>query len=268
MNITVVGSSSFLGQALLQENPGWHGVHHADVLQDNSIATKADVIINCALSPALRKQEYSAVHDIDAKIAATALNNDARYIMLSTRAVYGPAQARPLREDDKPHPATPYGRNKLRIEAGLQAALDDRLTVLRLGNIFGFEPGRETFFGRALTRLKETGVIEFDMSAETRRDFLSAPRFAQAITKIIAAPAPGIFNLGSGLATACGDIATWLLEGYCSGRLNVIDDTIRDEFALDMTRARTAFSLEETTGNDIRQDCIAIGQRLKNSVSS
>lgn len=264
MTVVAVGKSAFLARAVRDKSPqGWIFLSHADALKDTSWTKTATTVVNFAFSPALRTNEYDTSEDIDSKLAAL---SPAHYIMVSSRAAYGPATGDfGLRETQEAKPSTLYGRNKLKIELSLEKMLDSRLTILRLSNVFGHERGRNTFFGRALSGLAEHRTITFDMNPAQQRDFLAAWHFAGALIKIAANPAPGLFNLGAGYATPCSDIASWLIEGYGEGKLQVNDTGKEDQFWLDMTKTRAAYGISTISAAMLRQDCIACGKALRNS---
>ena len=48
---------------------------------------------------------------------------------------------RPLAETAPTGPSDAYGRHKLAVEHALRELLGERLTVLRLANVFGYERG-------------------------------------------------------------------------------------------------------------------------------
>jgi len=259
MTLIAVGKSSFLARAVAAKNPpGWVFLSHEEALGDTRWTRDAACVVNFAFSPRLRTGNYEASEDIDSRLLALA---PAKYIMLSTRMVYGPAGSA-LDETSAAQPSTPYGTNKLLVEQALQAKAVDRVTILRLSNIFGHEYGRPTFFGHALTTLKDKGEIAFDMDPDQRRDFLSVWRFADMLLTVAESPHAGVFNLGSGIGTACGDIANWLIEGYGTGSLAVNDSGKKDEFRLDTAKLSKAYGLPAVTAEDIRQDCIAVGKNL------
>lgn len=262
MTVVAVGKSSFLAGAVRDKNPeGWVFLSRNEALKDTSWAKDAKTVVNFAFSPILRTGDYSAAEDIDGRLAALAPQH---YIMISSRAAYGPASGDGrLRETDEAKPSTPYGRNKLAIEKLLEKTLGKRLTVLRPGNIFGHERGRATFFGRALSNLAEKKTITFDMNPQQTRDFLAAWHFADALIKIAAQPAPGLFNLGAGYATPCADIASWLIEGYGEGKLEVKDAGKEEQFWLDMAKTRGTYGLQAVPPATLKQDCIACGRQLK-----
>lgn len=259
MTLIAVGKSSFLARAVAAKNPpGWVFLSHEEALGNTAWTRDAGCVVNFAFSPRLRTENYMASEDIDSRLLALA---PAKYIMLSTRMVYGPADGT-LDETHAAQPNTAYGANKLLVEQALQARAADRVTILRLSNIFGHEYGRSTFFGHALTTLKDKGEIAFDMNPDQQRDFLSVWRFADMLLTVTENPHAGVFNLGSGTGTACGDIARWLIEGYGAGKLVVNDSGKKDEFRLDTTKLRKAYDLPIVMTQDIKQDCIAVGKNL------
>ena len=270
MTVVAVGKSAFLAGALRENSAAkdWVFLSHDEALRDTSWAGSASTIVNFAFSPALRTGAYDAGDDIDSRIATIIAGTQARYIMLSTRAVYGPGLGDSgLKEGQAENPATAYARNKLTIENALSKKLGDRLTVLRLGNIFGHEyqngNGRGTFFGLSLAGLAERKTIEFDMNPAQPRDFLAVWRFAGALAAIAAKPQAGLFNLGAGFGTSCKKIAEWLIEGYGEGSLVVNDKGRNDPFWLDMSKTRAAFSLPALREEDLRQDCLECGKTLR-----
>lgn len=266
MTIVAVGKSSFLAQAVAKSPAAkdWLFLPHADALAHPAWMEDATVVVNFAFAPQFKKQVYDTQGDFDSFLAKMLMGRDVRYIMLSSRVVYGRGDDFfDLREDREPNPAGPYGMAKLAIEQALADLLGDRLTVLRMGNIFGVERERATFFGMMIKGLIDNRKIVFDMGAETKRDFLSANRFADVLTRVAAKPAPGVFNIGSGLATPCGDVANWLIEGYGAGKLEVRNAALRDQFSLDVSRARAAWDIPAVTPEVLREDVIACGRRLR-----
>ena len=95
--------------------------------------------------------------------------------MLSSRKVYAPG-ALPLAETAATGPTDAYGRQKLATETALRQLLGERLTVLRLANIFGYErerPGaRPSLRPRARPPGRREGRIRYAMSPFVERDFL------------------------------------------------------------------------------------------------
>lgn len=264
MSIVVVGKNSMMGREMQKHFSGnrWMYLSHTQAQADASWTDNARCVINFAFSPALRHHEYDADQDIDLKLAR-AMNPQCHYIMVSSRAVYGPGVSNRLFETNTPHPQTLYGQNKWRIEQRLHEFCGDRLTVLRCANVFGDEYGRHSFFGMALTNLKNMGQVVFDMNPEVRRDFIAVWHVARAIGTIAQTPLTGLYNLGSGYGTPCQDIAEWIIKGYGKGEIVSTSDERRDDFYLDMEKTHAAFKLPLITRAMLAQDCFDCGAKLK-----
>lgn len=264
MSIVIVGKNSMMGREMQRHftGAGWLFLDHKQALSDLSWADDAQCVVNFAFSPALRHHEYDAEQDIDLKLART-INPHCHYIMISSRAVYGPGVSNRLFETNPPKPQTLYGQNKWHIEQQLNDLIGDRLTTLRCANIFGHEYGRHSFFGMALTNLKNMGEIVFDMNPEVRRDFMAVWHVARAVGIIAKTPKAGLYNLGSGYGTACQDIASWIIKGYGKGDLISTSDERRDDFYLDMEKTHTTFKLPLISRAALEQDCYDCGVKLK-----
>jgi dTDP-4-dehydrorhamnose reductase/UDP-glucose 4-epimerase len=185
------------------------------------------------------------------------------YLFLSSRKVYAPAD-RPLAEDAPLGPSDAYGRSKLAIEQALSARLGERLTVLRLANIFGDEriPGRRSFLGLALNSLAERGQIRFDMSPFVERDFLPVETLAGLLARIAANPPGGVLNLGSGIGLPVGRLALWIIEGHGRGELVIERPGEHDPFVLDIARLAARHGRRPCTLADLQARCRALGRAL------
>lgn len=267
MSVTIVGKTSYLAQELskLPATDGWCFLSHGEALDDLSWRDNTQTVINFAFCPDFKTSDYDPDKDIDKKLATAIAMHDVHYVMLSSRAVYGEDEDNFVFDETRPpNPQAPYAVAKVEVEKELNAILpEERLTILRPSNIFGFEYGRPTFFGMALTRLKNENKIVFDMARETQRDFLSVWRFCEAIIQIANMPLAGTYNLGSGTGTQCGDIADWLIEGYGQGSLEITNDRKHGEFVLDMLQANETYGLPCITKEMIREDCLKCGAYLK-----
>lgn len=268
MSVVIIGKTSFLAQSVYERlgDNGWTYLTHDVALSDPSWLDDAACVVNFSFHPALKADPYRESLDIDLKLARLLAPHPVHYIMSSSRLVYGHDQHNfNLSENHPVNPEGVYGRNKLVTERNLQLTLPpERLTILRLANIFGHEIHRSLFFGRMMTRLKEQGKIIFNMSPEALRDFYAVWHLADALSMITARPHGGIFNLGSGFGTACGDIAGWVMEGYGGGRLEILDDSLSDQYWLDITKAKTLWpDLPSITRDTLRQDCLDCGKWLR-----
>jgi nucleoside-diphosphate-sugar epimerase len=267
--VAVVGKNSLIAGALRREEATghWCFVGHEEALTGTQWLRDVDVVINCAFDPRLKTQAYEAEFDADLKIASLLRDRDeVRYVMLSSRLVYGvqTSDAR-LTESVMPQPDRPYGMAKLRTEQELLGALGERLTVLRLSNVFGaeYQAGRSNFFAIALRTLLEQGRIVLDMNPAVQRDFIPVESVARALIDISNTIRPGVFNIGAGHGTPTGHIAQWLIEGFGAGQVVVSNARDYDAFWLDIDRARQAFGFAGVPASEIREHCLRLGSDLR-----
>lgn len=256
MTIAVIGDTSFLAKSLPRADNMMFLSHH-DAITNREWIDRVTCAVNFA---------YDPEGDLDSLLARMVADTPMHYVMISSRQVYGQGPDRfALSEDRASTPTSDYGQNKVFIEQSLQSLIDPaRLTILRVSNVFGHETGRSTFFGRMLTTLKRDNEIVFNMAPETRRDFIAVPRFARIMAEILNAPQPGIFNVGSGFGTSCGDIAVRVIEGYGAGQLRVTNTNMNDQFWLDTTRLKKTYpAIKTITPDMLNADCIECGRWLK-----
>jgi nucleoside-diphosphate-sugar epimerase len=269
MSVVVIGESSFLARAVRKQPAaaGWKFLSYREADKPEHYKD-ATCVVNFALHGDVRKGIVNEQSDLDSRVAKILLDTPANYVMISTRAVYGPSihEDGRLVETDPLSPASPYGMGKKQVEDNLRAILPpERLAILRLSNIFGDEglQNRSTFFAMALDKLATTGRINYDMNPAVKRDFFPASACAQALTQIVERFRGGTYNLGSGLGIETGKIAAWLIEGFGSGALHSSSDAVKDAFWLDMTQSRESFNLPALSVDDIRQECLRIGRELR-----
>jgi len=234
--VLVTGAGGFIGAALVaalgpeRARPVGHtAIDRPDLLDE------ADVVVHAGRDPRLGTADHTPEADLEHVLARRAAERGLPFITLSTRKVYAPS-AGPIAETAPPGAADRYGAQKRAMEDALADVLGSDLTILRLANIVGFEPGRRSFTGAMLDRLAGEGEIRFDMSPFTRRDFVPVEVAAGAIAKLTENPPAGVVNIGSGLGLACGRLALAVIEGF--GRLVIDRPEERDAFSLDVARLR------------------------------
>jgi UDP-glucose 4-epimerase len=265
--ILVVGRNSFLARHFLAALSEAHKAVGHDEIGRHDLLDGVRTVLCFARHPDIGRDGYDLTHDPDVRLARRVGRREIAYLMLSSRKVYADP-GEPLLETSPLGPSDAYGRNKLAVEEELRGRLGDRLTVLRLANVFGYErtPGRRTFLSITLEQLAANGRICYDMSPFVERDFLPAERAAAALAKIAERPPGGILNLGSGIPLPAGRIALWLLEGFGRGELVIRSGEERDPFVLDITRLRSLYGAPCTI-EDLRASCLAIGRRLAQEVA-
>lgn len=265
--LLVVGQNSFIGKHLLTALPpdGVRAVSH-DALDDPGLLDGIGIAINAARHPASSCADYDLdTLDTDVRLAERIGERDIKMIMLSSRKVYAHSD-HPLAESSPIGPSDAYGANKRRAEERVTDLLGERLTILRLSNIFGDErvPGRRSFLAMLLTRLHEKNQIRYDMSPFVERDFLPVETLGCLIARIAKDPPGGIMNVGSGIALPTGRIALWIIEGYGSGELLIDTHQEHDPFVLDISRLEARYG-RPCTLDDLRARCLTLGSALRSS---
>jgi UDP-glucose 4-epimerase len=142
------------------------------------------------------------------RVLEAARSADARVVFASTGgAIYGECD-RPAREEDEKRPVSPYATSKLAGEEYLQTwnrLHGTRHVICRLANVYGprqlaaLEGGVIAIF---LDRLRDGRATEIFGDGGQTRDFVYAGDVGAAFLTAAAAPAAGIYNVGSGLATS------------------------------------------------------------------
>ena len=261
--ILLFARNSFLARHVAAALPGgsWRGASHHE-LENPDLLDGVETVVSFARHPAIGCDDHDLERDDpDLRLADRIGAREIRFVMLSSRKVYRAAPG-PLAENAALGPSDPYGRHKLALERGLAARLGDRLTVLRLANVFGYERGRRTFLGLLLDRLAEEGAIQFDMSPFVARDFLPAERCGEILAQIARDPPGGILNVGSGIPLPTGRLALWVLEGFGSGRLVITSPREHDAFVLDVGRLASRFG-SPCSWDELAAACRALGRRLR-----
>lgn len=262
--VLVVGRNSFIARHFLAAYPRQQvrSVSHEEI-DAPGLFDGIGCVVNFTRHPLIASDEYAPERmDTDLHLAERIGERVIAHVMLSTRKVYAPAAA-PLAEDAPIQPQDAYGRNKRAVEEALRARLGDRLTILRLANIFGFErtPGRRTFLSILLDRLLSEGRIRFDMSPFVERDFLPVESCARVLARVAQDPPGGVLNVGSGIGLPTGRLALWIIEGFGRGELVIEQPREHDAFVLDINRLRSLYG-DPCTLLELRERCLELGRRL------
>lgn len=250
--LLVTGAGGFIGRAIVQAL-GKQALalgHRACERPDQLAGVSA--IVHAGRDPRLGKADYRIEDDVELTLARIAAERGLPFLTLGTRKVYAPAAA-PLHENAPLGPTDRYGEQKLQMEEKLLALLGERLTRLRLANIFGFERGRQGFIGLMLHGLERDDTIRFDMSPFVARDFLPVETAPAAIARLLQAPPGGIVNIGSGIPLETGRLALAVIEGKGAGQLLVESAAARDAFTLDVERMRALTGLAIDTPAILRR---------------
>jgi len=263
--IVLVGPSSFLAREFLKLSNGFPivSLKHSEFSRIQDIPN-VECVINFAFAPELYTQDYRTALDIDSKLGRYVAGKGIHYVMVSSRKVYSHDAQWNAREDSPAAGQDAYGRNKLLIEESLIKILGNNLTILRPGNVIGFErqPERVRFGAYLLNQLASNGEIRLTVSPFVRRDVVPVDYFCEVLAEVVVRKPGGIFNVGAEQALEVGKIALWMLDGFGHGKLIVESSAEIDEFQLDSRKLATEFGL---TCNAVRLQhfCKKLGAMLR-----
>jgi|GEM_PF-2823954 len=165
-----------------------------------------DVILAAGVSrPAFSDLESDLRLSLD--LADKILNNSnvSRFFYFSTGAVYGECESH-RSEVDEVNPITPYGILKSEIERKLVFALGNRVTQLRIGNVYGHsqKSGLLSILKRSLTTNERVAIVT---PTESRRDYMLEDYFVESLAAIIGSETYyPIINVGSGRSLSIFEI--------------------------------------------------------------
>ena len=265
LSVLVTGEGSFLATQFIRAAGDVMDLTTVRRADTGSLGSRTfDAVINFACDPAYFTDAYDPDLDVDLFVANRMKGRVGHCFMLSSRLVYGQTEDLSISEAREPRPENTYAHNKVTTEQALIKLFGADVTILRLANVFGPETGRRTFAGRALESLQKNQQIILDIAPETRRDFLPLDDFARTLTRLLPAAPGGLLNLGAGLPTSVGQMASWFVEGYGQGRIRAESSETRDEFCLDITALRNIVGNVTTAGN-IATQALAAGRTLKDA---
>jgi len=156
-----------------------HGTALREAVRDASV-----VFHLAAVTSSAREEDYTRVNvegtrQVLEAVRATA--PAARVVICSSLAAVGPARdGRPVREDDDPHPVSPYGRSKLAAEAVADEYVREHgldVVVARPTAVYG--PRDRDIF--AVFRLVRVGIAVRVGPADQRLTMIHARDLAQGL---------------------------------------------------------------------------------------
>jgi UDP-glucose 4-epimerase len=134
-----------------------------------------------------------------------------RVVLASSGAVYGPSLGAPVREDDRPHPDSPYAVSKLAAEhysncIGMLSGMET--VALRIFNAYGpYQPlpaSHAPVVPRFLRQALTGGSLVVHHDGRQTRDFVYLDDVVEALVRATTAPGVNgkVINIGSGVETS------------------------------------------------------------------
>jgi nucleoside-diphosphate-sugar epimerase len=240
MKTLVVGTNSFIAKRLIK----FDSVSHEKF--DHIDLTKYNNVINCALNPSYITTSYDENLDFDFYVAKKSVEKNCHYMMLSTSKVYGNNTALKIYDENSlTNPFDYYSENKLITENKLLSNFNDKVIILRLANIFGFEIDRSSFVGYLMSQMVREKKIKLTIPESTKRDFLFVNDAVDIIEKICYNNINGIYNLSSNSGYEARNIIDNLVYGY--DQIIKIEDFNQKpdrQFIMDNTKLENVLQIE------------------------
>ncbi|KKW12605.1 MAG: hypothetical protein UY50_C0005G0001 [Parcubacteria group bacterium GW2011_GWA2_49_9] len=206
--VLITGTSSMIGRYV---NFGMQpSREELDITNGPAVFTFVKKVRPCAILhlAALTDMRYCEEHPDEAMrvnaestetLAKAAKEVNAKFVYVSTNAVFDGSKATPYDEDDVPSPSTVYGKSKFAGETAVKKYAGDWL-VVRTSRVFGGgKKGDKRFVGKIISQLQEPEIRAID-------DCLDTPTYgkdvAQEISELMKEGRTGIVHVtNSGIAS-------------------------------------------------------------------
>jgi len=224
-----------------------------------------DIVINCSINNKYIKNKYLSKNDFDLKIANKIKNFNCKMIFLSSRKVYKPADN--INETSKILPRCNYSKNKLITEKKLLTLLGNKLLILRISNLIGYNysfPNYRkihfTFIDHFLKNIKKGFIFE---NKNIYKDFLPINKFCEIVIKLIKIGAFGIYNVSIGKKIFLKDLVKWLNFNN-PNKINYVKLPIninKDCFYLDNSKLLNVIKIQIDV-DDLRKYCKRLSRKI------
>lgn len=148
-----------------------------------------------------------------ARLARRAGKMGARFIYISSAAVYGEPQYLPIDEEHPTRPQSPYGMSKLWGEQ-ISALYVRKLTIVRPFNVYG--PGQTGPYAGVITKFIERvkrgqpPIIYGD--GKQTRDFIHVEDLADLLSLMVEKETEGVYNAGTGQPITIRELADLVIR--------------------------------------------------------
>ena len=230
MKILIIGRKSRISLSLIKyfrKNFYTYVKNYKEIENKKSIFfNKFDYIINCSSNKSYIEKKYKSKNDYDYQIAKKIISSEVKQIFLSSRKIY--LAKNNIKETDKKKPLCNYSKNKLLTEKRLIDILKDRVLILRISNLIGYDKIlskrklHKTFIDIFFENIQKGYILK---NKELYKDFISAKKFTKIIEKLILKNASGIFNVSAGKKIYLDNIIRWL-NYHNPKKVKVIDNKL------------------------------------------
>jgi UDP-glucose 4-epimerase len=239
MDITITGSTGFIGHRLSQALSSQHNIVGIstnqkrtknitsiknDILSQNFLKKKiiSDSIIHLAAISEFSKCEENPANCFRTNILGTlnmlemARKTDANLIFSSTSHVYGKPKLLPINEKSKICYTSVYATSKILAEQICKEyakKYDLNISILRLFSVYGPNASPQNIISKIISQVKNESTISLG-NIHTKRDFIFVDDVIQAFTLIVNKQKNGleIFNVCTNESTSINQICKKLIQ--------------------------------------------------------
>lgn len=211
--IAIVGYKSFIQSHL---NNFLNKKYHVKKIKFKDLNDKKlkniDIIINCSNSKDFYEKQYSKKSDRNIKIASAIKNSKTKLFFLSTRQTYHPKLN--LTEKSKLNPINTYAKNCIKSEKNCKKLLENKLLILRLSNVIGYEINKKkkaSLMSIIIKGLKKNKIY-FDNNYYLKKDFLPINLLCKYIEALVQKDINGVFNVGSGIPVRVNEFIKTIID--------------------------------------------------------
>ena len=143
---------------------------------------------------------------------------NSQFIFLSSVAVYGECD-KPKNEYSPTSPINSYGQAKYQLECQFRDMLLDRITSLRISNVFGNKEFKD-FINLISKSSRDQSIIRINNPMVVTRDFISQETVIEILLAIIQGSNSfrimdhSILNVSSGVSYSLDDVLTYLNSNF------------------------------------------------------
>jgi UDP-glucose 4-epimerase len=185
---------------------------------------RPDAVVHCGGQSSVPESFVAPERGLDGAVRGTAeilgalrrSGSGAKFVLMSSAAVYGQPKRFPVREDAAVMPMSPYGRHKLEAETICREHVERGgagASALRVFSAYGEGLRRQVVWDLVQRIRKSEERLEMLGTGEESRDFVHGLDVARAVEVVIAgAPMKGeVYNVGSGEETTIRELAEMLM---------------------------------------------------------
>ena len=240
MKVLITGAGGQLGSALqtvlsdrevVALNRAELDIANFDEVRAAVAARRPDVVINCAAYTAvdLAESDEAGAFKLNAEgarnLAITTAEQNIALVQVSTDYVFDGTGNRPYHENDQTNPQSVYGRSKLAGEEAV-AAINPRHFIARTAWLYHHQPANAKNFPKTMlaqSHRESVKVVNDQYGSPTY-----APHLAEAIARLIATDAYGVYHLAGSGQTTWFDLTRRLYELF--GVKTVVEACTTAEF--------------------------------------